>query len=90
MKADFTPKEMIYNVVYKDKPVWVHNEDGSEEKKIINYVKLVPNSPIIMAHFYDGDVMEMNENKCYCFEVNRKLVWKKATKGQIKQSTLNI
>ena len=57
MKADFTPKEMIYNFIYKDKSVWIHNEDGSEELKIINYVKLVPNSPIMMTHFYEVTIM---------------------------------
>ncbi len=90
MKADFTPKEMVYNFIYKDKPMWVHNDDGLEELKIIDYVKLVPNSPIMMVNFHDGDVMEMNENKCYCFDVNKKLIWKKSTKKQIKASTENL
>jgi ribosomal protein L23 len=43
-----------------------------------------------MATFTDGETIEMNENKCYTFEVNNKLQWKKATRKQIKQSIKNI
>ena len=85
MKASFVVKEMIYNTVCKDKVMWV---DGVQ--KIIDYVKVVPKSPIILVHFTDGDVMEINEYKTYDFEVNNKLDWKKATKKQVKASKENL
>ena len=87
MKAAFTPEEMLYNQIYKDRIMWIEI-DGVEGQKIINYIKLVPNSPIMQAHFYDGDIMEMSKYKLYTFEVTNKLDFKKATKEQIKQATL--
>jgi ribosomal protein L23 len=70
--------------------MWVFNEEDIDEQKVISYVKIVPKSPIIMVTFTDGETIEMNENKCYTFEVNQKLEWKKATRKQIKQSIENI
>lgn len=90
MKADFIAYEMVLNVIMKDRVMWITNNDGVDEEKIISYVKIVPKSPIIMATFTDGETIEMNENKCYTFEVNNKLQWKKATRKQIKQSTENL
>ncbi len=87
MKAAFTPEEMLYNQIYTDRIMWVEI-DGVDEEKIIKYIKLVPNSPIMQAHFHDGDIMEMSKYKCYNFEVTNKLEFKKATKEQIKQATL--
>jgi len=87
MKAVFTPEEMLYNQTYKDRIMWVEI-DGIDEEKIIKYIKLVPNSPIMQAHFYDGDIMEMSKYKLYTFEVTNKLDFKKATKEQIKQASI--
>lgn len=67
--------------------MWVEI-DGADEEKIIKYIKLVPNSPIMQAHFHDGDIMEMSKYKCYNFEVTNKLDFKKATKEQIKQASI--
>jgi hypothetical protein len=90
MKADFIAYEMVLNVIMKDRVMWVINEEDIDEQKVISYVKIVPKSPIIMVTFTDGDTVEMNENKCYTFEVNQKLEWKKATRKQINQSTENL
>lgn len=90
MKADFIAYEMVLNTIMKDRVMWVSNEEDIDEQKVISYVKIVPKSPIIMVTFTDGDTVEMNENKCYTFEVNQKLEWKKATRKQIKQSIENI
>ncbi len=90
MKSDFTIREMELNITMKDRILWVENDEGTQEQKIISYVKVVPKSPIIMVTFVDGDTMEMNENKSYTFQVNKKLVWKKATRKQIKSSTNNL
>jgi hypothetical protein len=87
MKAAFTPEEMLYNQIYQDRVMWV-DIDGVDEQKIIDYLKLVPNSPIIQVHFHDGDVMEMSKYKSYNFDVTNKLQFKKATKEQIKQAKL--
>ncbi len=87
MKAAFTPEEMLYNQIYKDRIMWVEI-DGADEEKIIKYIKLVPNSPIMQAHFHDGNIMEMSKYKCYNFEVTNKLDFKKATKEQIKQASI--
>ena len=90
MKADFIAYEMVLNTIMKDRVVWVENDEGVEEKKIISYVKIVPKSPIIMTTFTDGETIEMNENKSYTFEVNNRLEWKKATRKQIKSSIINL
>ncbi len=90
MRADFTAYEMVLNSIMKDRIMWVSNSEGIDEQKIISYVKIVPKSPIIMVTFTDGETIEMNEHKCYSFEVNSKLEWKKATRKQIKSSTENI
>ena len=90
MIASFVLREMELNIIMKNRILWVENEEGIKEQKIIEYVKKVPKSPIIMVHFINGDVMEMNEHKCYDFEVNTRLEWKKATKKQIKSSIKNI
>jgi hypothetical protein len=90
MKADFIAYEMVLNAIMKDRVMWVINEEDIDEQKVISYVKIVPKSPIIMVTFTDGDTVEMNENKCYTFEVNQKLEWKKATRKQINQSTENL
>ena len=90
MKADFIAYEMVLNVIMKDRVMWITNNEDIGEEKIISYVKIVPKSPIIMVTFTDGETIEMNENKCYTFEVNNKLQWKKATRKQIKQSTENL
>jgi hypothetical protein len=90
MKADFIAYEMVLNTIMKDRVMWVFNEEDIDEQKVISYVKIVPKSPIIMVTFTDGETIEMNENKCYTFEVNQKLEWKKATRKQIKQSIENI
>jgi hypothetical protein len=90
MKADFIAYEMVLNTIMKDRVMWVVNEEDIDEQKVISYVKIVPKSPIIMVTFTDGETIEMNENKCYTFEVNQKLEWKKATRKQIKQSIENI
>ena len=90
MKADFIAYEMVLNVIMKDRVMWITNNDDVDEEKIISYVKIVPKSPIIMVTFTDGETIQMNENKCYTFEVNNKLQWKKATRKQIKQSTENL
>lgn len=89
MKADFIAYEMVLNTIMKDHIMWVVNEEDIDEQKVISYVKIVPKSPIIMVTFTDGDTIEMNENKCYTFEVNQKLAWKKATRKQIKSSSIN-
>lgn len=89
MKADFVVREMELNTVMKNKILWVENDQNIQEQKIISYVKVVPKSPIIMVTFTDGVTVEINENKCYTFEVNRKLDWKKATRRQIASSTIN-
>ena len=34
--------------------------------------------------------MEMNENKNYTFQVKQRLVWKKATRKQLKDSEKNL
>lgn len=90
MKADFVVREMVLNTIMKDMIMWVENNEGADEQKIISYVKVVPKSPIIMVTFTDGVTVEINENKCYTFEVNRKLDWKKATRRQIASSIINV
>ena len=90
MKADFVVREMVLNTVMQGGIMYVENEQGIEDEKIISYVKVVPKSPIIMITFTNGETIEMNENKCYTFKVNRKLQWKKATSKQIKSSTKNV
>ncbi len=90
MKVDFVADEMIFNVVMQGGIMWVENNENIQEQKIISYVKVVPKSPIMMVTFTDGNTIEMNKNKCYTFEVNNKLIWKKATRGQIKSSTKNL
>jgi hypothetical protein len=89
MKADFVTREIVLNTCMQGGIMWVKNEEDIDEKKIISYIKVVPKSPIIMVTFTDGETMEMNEHKCYTFEVNNKLKWKKATRKQIKSSTEN-
>ena len=89
MKADFIAYEMVLNTIMKDRIMWIENGQKVQEKKIISYVKSVPKSPIIMTTFTDGETIEMNEHKCYTFDVNQKLEWKKATRKQIKSSTIN-
>lgn len=90
MKADFVVREMELNTVMKNKILWVENDQNIQEQKIISYVKVVPKSPIIMVTFTDGVTVEINENKCYTFEVNRKFEWKKATRRQIASSIINV
>ena len=90
MKVDFVAEEMIFNAVMQGGIIWIENEEGTEEQKIISYVKLVPKSPIIMVTFTGGETIEMNRHKCYTFEVNNKLIWKKATRKQMKSSYNNI
>lgn len=90
MKADFVVREMELNTVMKNRILWVENDQNIQEQKIISYVKVVPKSPIIMVTFTDGVTVEINENKCYTFEVNRKLDWKKATRRQIASSIINV
>ncbi len=85
MKSDFVLREMVLNQVMQNRMMWV---DG--EQKTIEYVKVVPQSPIVMVHFTDDTVVEMNENKPYTFEVTTKLHWKKATRRQIAGSTNNM
>ena len=85
MKADFVLREMVLNQVMQTRMMWI---DG--EQKIIQYVKVVQQSPIVMVHFTDGVVVEMTEHKSYTFEVNTKLNWKKATRRQIAGSTNNM
>lgn len=86
MKASFVLREMELNQIMKNRILWVEDDEGVQEQKIVDYVKKVPRSPIILVHFTDGEVMEMNEHKSYDFEVNSKLNWKKATRRQIKES----
>jgi hypothetical protein len=90
MKVDFIANEMVLNTIMQGRIMWVKNDEDIDEQKIISYIKVVPKSPIIMVTFTDGETMEMNEHKCYTFEVNQKLDWKKATKKQIKSSTENV
>ncbi len=90
MKVDFVAEEMIFNIAMQGRIVWVETEENIEEKKIIAYVKLVPRSPVFMVTFTDGETMEMNRHKCYTFEVDDKLQWRKATKRQIRSSYKNI
>ncbi len=90
MKADFVVREMVLNTVMKDGVMYVENEQGIEDEKIISYVKVVPKSPIIMVTFTDGETIEMNEHKTYTFKVNNKLEWRRATDKQIKSSIKNI
>ncbi len=90
MKVDFVAEEMIFNIAMQGRIVWVETEENIEEKKIIAYVKLVPRSPVFMVTFTDGETMEMNRNKCYTFEVDDKLQWRKATRRQIRSSYKNI
>jgi len=90
MKADFIANEMVLNTIMQGRIIWVKNDEDIDEQKIISYIKVVPKSPIIMVTFTDGETIEMNEHKCYTFEVTHKLQWKKATKKQIKSSTENI
>lgn len=85
MKSDFVLREMVLNQVMQHKIMWVE-----DEQKTIKYVKVVPQSPIVLVHFIDDTVIEMNENKPYTFEVNTKLRWKKASRKQIAQSTSNM
>ncbi len=89
MKVDFVAYEMVLNTIMRDGIMWIENNQNVQEKKIISYVKVVPKSPIIMVTFTDGETIEMNENKCYTFDVNKKLKWKKATRKQIRSSTIN-
>ncbi len=90
MKVDFVAEEMVFNITMQGRIVWVETEENIEEKKIIAYVKLVPRSPVFMVTFTDGETMEMNRNKCYTFEVDDKLQWRKATRRQIRSSYKNI
>ncbi len=90
MKVDFIAYEMVLNTIMKNRVMWVVNSEDINEQKIISYVKIVPKSPIIMVTFTDGETIEMNENKCYTFEVDNKLEWRKATRKQIKESIENI
>lgn len=89
MKAQFVFREMVLNVILENRIMWVDNSEGVSEQKIIKYVKVVADSPIIHVHFVDGDIIEANENMVYEFEVNKKLLWKKATRRQIRQAKLN-
>jgi len=90
MKADFIAREMELNTVMQGRIMWVKNDENIDEQKIIDYIKVVPKSPIIMVTFTSGETMEMNEHKTYTFEVNNKLSWKKATRKQIKSSINNL
>jgi len=90
MKADFVLREMVLNEIMKGRIMWVQDDQEGEDQKIVDYVKVVPQSPIVLVHFTDNTVMEMNEHKPYTFEVNTKLNWKKATRRQIAQSNNNI
>lgn len=90
MKVDFIANEMVLNTIMQGRIMWVKNDEDIDEKKIISYIKVVPKSPIIMVTFTDGETMEMNEHKCYTFDVTKKLEWKTATKKQIKSSIDNI
>ncbi len=90
MKVDFVAEEMVFNITMQGRIVWVETEENIEEKKIIAYVKLVPRSPVFMVTFTDGETMEMNRHKCYTFEVDDKLQWRKATRRQIRSSYKNI
>lgn len=90
MKADFTIREMELNSIMAGRILWIENNEGVEEQKIISYVKVVPKSPIILVTFTDEQTIEINEHKCYTFEVNNKLKWKKATRKQLKDSEKNL
>lgn len=90
MKVDFVAEEMVFNIAMQGRIMWVENGESVEEKKIIAYVKLVPRSPVLMVTFTDGETVEMNRHKCYTFEVNDKLQWKKATRRQIRSSYKNM
>ena len=72
MKADFIANEMVLNTIMQGRIMWVKNNEDIDEQKIISYIKVVPKSPIIMVTFTDCETMEMNEHKCYTFEVNQK------------------
>ncbi len=85
MKVDFTPKEALYNKIYIGRLMWI-----DDEQKVIEYVKIMSNSPILLVNFTDGTSTEMNENKSYTFIVNNKLHWKKSNKKKNKPSISNI
>ena len=85
MKVDFTPKEALYNTIYIGGIMWI-----DDERKVIKYVKVMPNSPILLVNFTDGTSTEMNENKPYTFIVNNKFQWKRSKNKKLKPSTENL
>ena len=84
MKADFVLKEIIYNTIMSGRIMHVKNAvDGVYEKKIIDFIKVVPATTIIQIHFKDGTIAEASTDKEYSFEVSKDLKWKKSTRKKL-------
>ena len=84
MKADFVLDEMVYNTIMQGRRMHIKDTStGEHEEKTIDYIKIVPRSPVIMMHFTDGTRAEASRDNVYCFEVNKKLVWKKGNRSRL-------
>lgn len=84
-KVKFTFDEMVYNTICAGKQFYYDtNDDGIEELKTIDYVKMDKQSRQIIVHCTDGVVFPCHQDDLHNFEVTSEKIWKKPNKRRSK------
>lgn len=81
MKAIFTIRERVYNGGgLSGAIIYIKNDDGELETKVIDYLKDIEDMPLFQLHFTDGSAKNVKESDLLMWEVTSR---KRFAKGRV-------